>query len=98
MLATRIRQKDGIFYFVSFKAKDVLNRVRFTSRLYFEGETIEADADAEDPIAKFIGKVERSEKAFQRLLSRRKVREIVNCYESADTQPAIPGSVRRFYA
>jgi DGQHR domain-containing protein len=96
MLATRIRQKDGIFYFVSFKAKDILNRVRFTSRFYFEGETIEADADEEDPIAKFIGKVERSEKAFQRMLSRRKVREIVNFYESAETQPALPGSVLLF--
>jgi DGQHR domain-containing protein len=96
MLATRIRQKDGIFYFVSFKAKDILNRVRFTSRFYFEGETIEADADEDDPIAKFIGKVERSEKAFQRLLSRKKVREIVNFYESAETQPAIPGSVLLF--
>jgi len=96
MLATRIRQKDGIFYFVSFKAKDLLARVLFTSRFYFEGETIEADADEEDPIARFIGKVERSEKAFQRLLSRRKVREIVNFYESAETQPAIPGSVLLF--
>src|SRR3954466_11923329 len=92
MLATRIRQKDGIFYFVSFKAKDILNRVRFTSRFYFAGESIEAGADREDPIAKFIGKVERSEKAFQRLLSRRTVREIVNFYESAGTQPALPGS------
>jgi DGQHR domain-containing protein len=96
MLATRIRQKDGIFYFVSFKARDVLHKVRFTSRFYFEGETIEAEADADDPIAKFIGSVERSEKAFQRLLSRRKVREIVNFYESAETQPAIPGSILLF--
>jgi DGQHR domain-containing protein len=40
--------------------------------------------------------VERSEKAFQRLLSRRKVREIVNFYESAETQPAIPGGVLLF--
>src|SRR2546421_10714635 len=95
MLATRIRQKDGIFYFASFKAKDVLNRVRFTSRFYFEGETIEAD-ETDDPVAKFIGKVERSEKVFQRLLSRKKVREIVNFYESAETQPAIPGSVLLF--
>jgi len=71
MLATRIRQKDGIFYFVSFKARDILNRVKFTSRFYFEGETIEAEAAEDDPIAKFIGSVERSEKAFQRLLSRR---------------------------
>jgi DGQHR domain-containing protein len=96
MLATRIRQKDGIFYFVSFKARDILHKVRFTSRFYFEGETIEAEADADDPIAKFIGSVERSEKAFQRLLSRRKVREIVNFYESAETQPAIPGSILLF--
>src|SRR5215510_12205785 len=96
MLATRIRQKDGIFYFVSFKARDILNRVRFTSRFYFEGETIEAEADADDPIAKFIGSVERSEKAFQRMMSRRKVREIVNFYESAEIQPAIPGSILLF--
>ena len=96
MLATRIRQKDGIFYFVSFKAPDILSRVRFTSRFYFEGETIEAETATDDPIAKFIGSVERSEKAFQRLLSRRKVREIVNFYESAETQPVIPGSILLF--
>ena len=96
MLATRIRQKDGIFYFVSFKAKDILARVHFTSRFYFEGEKIEADEAADDPIAKFIGSVERSEKAFQRMLSRRKVRDIVNFYESAETQPALPGSVLLF--
>src|SRR6266403_6155953 len=96
MLGTRIRQKEGTFSFVSFKAKDILTRVRFTSRFYFEGETIEAEADTEDPIAKFIGSVERSEKAFQRLLSRRKVREIVNFYEFAETQPAIPGTVLLF--
>jgi DGQHR domain-containing protein len=96
MLATRIRQKDGIFYFVSFKAPDVLGRVRFTSRFYFEGEAIEAEADKDDPIAKFIGSVERSEKAFQRMLSRRKIRDIVNFYESAETQPAIPGTILLF--
>jgi DGQHR domain-containing protein len=96
MLATRIRQKDGVFYFASFKAPDILSRVRFTSRFYFEGETIEAEAEADDPIAKFIGSVERSEKAFQRMLSRRKVRDIVNFYESAETQPALPGSVLLF--
>src|SRR5258707_7973047 len=96
MLATRIRQKEGSFFFVSFKAPDILKRVKFTSRFYFEGESIEAEADMHDPIAKFIGKVEKSEKAFQRLLSRKKVREIVNFYESAETQPAIPGSVLLF--
>ena len=39
-LATRIRQKDGMFYFVSFKARDILSRVKFTSRFYFEGATM----------------------------------------------------------
>jgi DGQHR domain-containing protein len=96
MLATRIRQKEGSFFFVSFKAPDILKRVKFTSRFYFEGESIEAEADMHDPIAKFIGSVEKSEKAFQRLLSRKKVREIVNFYESAETQPAIPGTVLLF--
>ena len=96
MLATRIRQKDGIFYFVSFKAPDILRAAHFTSRFYFEGEAIEASADEDDPIAKFIGGVERSEKAFQRLLSRRKIRDIVNFYESAETQPAIPGTILIF--
>src|SRR5215471_9687983 len=96
MLATRIRQKDGVFYFASFKAPDILSRVRFTSRFYFEGEKIEAEEAADDPIAKFIGSVERSEKAFQRMLSRRKVRDIVNFYESAEVQPAIPGGILLF--
>jgi DGQHR domain-containing protein len=96
MLATQIRQKDGMFYFASFKARDVLSRVRFTSRFYFEGEAIEAEADMDDPIAKFIGSVEKSEKAFQRLMSRRKIRDIVNFYESAETQPAIPGTILLF--
>jgi DGQHR domain-containing protein len=96
MLATQIRQKDGMFYFASFKARDLLERVRFTSRFYFEGETIEADPDRDDPIAKFIGSVEKSEKAFQRVLSRKKIRDIVNFYESAETQPAIPGTILLF--
>jgi DGQHR domain-containing protein len=85
-----------MFYFTSLNARDVLSRVRFTSRFYFEGETIEAEADHDDPIAKFIGSVEKSEKAFQRLLSRRKIRDLVNFYESAETQPAIPGTILLF--
>src|SRR5215471_4048607 len=96
MLATLIRQKDGMFYFVSFKASDILSRVRFTSRYYFEGETIEAEAERDDPIAKFIGSIEKSEKAFQRQLGRKKIRDIVNFFESAETQPAIPGTILLF--
>ena len=36
MLATRIRQKDGIFYFTSLPADEVLSKVRFISRFYGE--------------------------------------------------------------
>ena len=44
MQATQIRQKDGVFYFASYRAKDLLAKVRFISRFYGEGEEIAADA------------------------------------------------------
>src|ERR1041384_8011009 len=96
MLATRIRQKDGTFYFVSYKAADLLERVTFTSRYYLEGETIEAETAGDDEVARFIGGIEKSEKSFQRLLNRRKVRQIVNFYETAVNQPLIPGTILLF--
>ena len=37
MLATQIRQKDGVFYFAALPAPEVLARVRFISRFYGEG-------------------------------------------------------------
>src|ERR1051326_7660262 len=42
MLATRVRQKEGTFYFVSYKAPDLLRKVRFISRFNFEGESTAA--------------------------------------------------------
>ena len=96
MLATRIRQKDGIFYFISYKAGDLLERVRFTSRYYLEGETIEAENPGDDEVARFIAGIEKNEKSFQRLLNRRKVRQIVNFYETAVSQPLIPGTILLF--
>jgi len=96
MLATRIRQKDGTFYFISYKAEDLLDRVRFTSRYYFEGESIEAETGGDDEVARFIHGIEKSEKAFQRLLNRRKVRQIVNFYETAVSQPLVPGTILLF--
>jgi len=96
MLATRIRQKEGIFYLIPFKAPDLLDRVRFTSRYFYEGEEIEADEPGEDEVARFIGGIEKSERAFQRTLNRRKVRQIVNFYETAVTQPLIPGTILLF--
>jgi len=98
MLATRIRQKDGIFYFISYPAQDLLKKVRFVSRFYGEGgEQIAPSAVAEhDEVAQFIERIERNDKAFQRQLSRAKVKAITNFYETAVSQPPVPGTVLLF--
>lgn len=96
MLATRIQQKEGTFYFIAFKALDLLDRVRFTSRYYFEGERIDPEEAGDDEVARFIAGIEKSEKAFQRILNRRKIRQIVNFYETAVSQPLIPGTILLF--
>src|SRR5438105_5329624 len=97
MQATQIRQKDGVFYFVSYRAKDLLAKVRFISRFYGEGEQIEpAHLSQDDDIAQFIAKIERTDQAFQRSLSRAKVRQLKNFYETAISQPPIPGTVLLF--
>ena len=63
MLATQIRQKEGRFYFIAYKARDLLDRVRFTSRYYFEGEHIEAETAGDDEVARFIAKRSRVAKS-----------------------------------
>mgnify|MGYP001600305471 FL=1 len=99
MLATRIRQKDGIFYVVSYPARDILNKVRFISRYYDEDEQIAPQAIPQnDEVAQFISRIERNDAAFQRQLSRAKVRSLKNFYEMAVTQPPIPGTVLLFTA
>jgi hypothetical protein len=52
MLATRVRQKEGTFYFVSYKVRDLLAKAEFISRYYFEGETLAADTPAADDLMK----------------------------------------------
>src|SRR5438034_11744437 len=98
MIATQIRQKDAVFYFVSYPSEKLLNKVRFISRYYDEqGAEIKAEeVREEDDVAQFIARIERSDKAFQRQLSRAKVRAIRNFYETAVTQPPIPGTVLLF--
>jgi DGQHR domain-containing protein len=97
MLATRIRQKEGTFYFIAYKAVDLMEKVRFTSRYYFEGEELAQSRIAEhDEVAQFIAGIERSEKGFQRLLNRQKIKQIVNFYETVVAQPMIPGTVLLF--
>ncbi|MBX9810830.1 MAG: DGQHR domain-containing protein [Burkholderiales bacterium] len=99
MLATRIRQKDGIFYFASCPAGETLNKVRFISRYYGEGEQIAPQTVPQhDEIAQFIARVEHTDQAFQRQLSRAKVRALKNFYEMAVSQPPIPGTVLLFTA
>ncbi len=99
MLATRIRQKDGIFYFASCPAGEILSKVRFISRFYGEGEQIAPQTVPQnDEIAQFIARVEHTDQAFQRQLSRAKVRALKNFYEMAVSQPPIPGTVLLFTA
>jgi DGQHR domain-containing protein len=99
MLATQVRQKDAVFYFAAIPAEDLLEKVRFISRFYDEGGTLAGEgAPADDDIAKFIGKIERSDSAFQRQVSKDKVKAIRNFYETASQQPPIPGTVLLFTA
>src|SRR5437667_10007381 len=97
MQATQIRQKDGVFYFVSYRAKDLMAKVRFISRFYGEGEEITPSrVSQDDDIAQFIARIERNDEAFQRSLSRSKVKQLKNFYETAVSQPPIPGTVLLF--
>jgi len=98
MIATQIRQKDAFFYFASYPSEQLLQKVRFISRFYDEegGEIKPTAPEEEDDVAQFIAKIERSDKAFQRELARAKVGAIRNFYETATTQPPIPGTVLLF--
>ena len=98
MIATQIRQKDALFYFASYPSDKLLQNVRFISRFYDEqgGEILPEKVEEQDDVALFIAKIERNDKAFQRELSRAKVRSIRNFYETAISQPPIPGTVLLF--
>src|SRR3954470_8387715 len=97
MLATQVRQKDSVFYFVSYPTDHLLDKVQFISRFYAEeGQIAPAKVEEEDDVAKFISKIERSDSAFQRDLSRAKVAAIKNFYETAVSQPPIPGTALLF--
>jgi DGQHR domain-containing protein len=99
MLALRVKQKDGTFYVVSYKAPDLLRRVRFLSRHYQADERPEVKPRAgEEDILAFIRGVEQSDRAFQRGLIQRKVRDILNFYENAQSQPMVPGPVLLYTA
>src|SRR5882724_4603827 len=98
MIATQVRQKDAIFYFASYPSEHLLQKVRFISRYYDEqgGGIAAEEVPVEDDVGQFISKIERSDKAFQRQVSRAKVAAIRNFYETAISQPPIPGVVLLF--
>jgi DGQHR domain-containing protein len=98
MIATQIRQKDALFYFASYPSEKLLETVRFISRFYDEGggQIKPEEVGEQDDVALFIAKIERTDKAFQRELSRAKVKAIRNFYETAISQPPIPGTVLLF--
>ncbi|MEO7094634.1 MAG: DGQHR domain-containing protein, partial [Polyangiales bacterium] len=98
MLATQIRQKDSVFYFCAYPVDDILDKARFISRFYSEGApSLAADEVADDDeVAKFISKIESTDTAFQRQVSKAKVSQIQNFYETAASQPPIPGTVLLF--
>ena len=98
MIATQIRQKDARFYFVSYPSEDILQKVRFISRFYAEGETSirPEEVEEDDEVGRFIGRIEKNDAAFQRQMSKGKIKAIRNFYETAVTQPPIPGTVLLF--
>ncbi len=98
MIATQVRQKDAVFYFASYPSEQLLKKVRFISRFYDEeGGGIKAEeVAADDDVGQFIARIERNDKAFQRELSKAKVAAIRNFYETAISQPPIPGVVLLF--
>ncbi|MSU47552.1 MAG: DGQHR domain-containing protein [Opitutus sp.] len=98
MIATQVRQKDAVFYFASYSSEQLLKKVRFISRFYDEegGGIKPEEVAADDDVGQFIARIERSDKAFQRELSRAKVASIRNFYETAISQPPIPGVVLLF--
>jgi hypothetical protein len=86
MLATQVRQKDSVFYFVSYPTDHLLDKVQFISRFYAEeGQIAPAKVEEDDDVAQFISRIERSDSAFQRDLSRAKVAAIKNFYETAQS-------------
>src|SRR3954447_12452174 len=99
MVATQGRQEGGVFSFVAYPTEDLLKKVRFISRFYGEGERIAAEEiEAGDEVGQFIARIEATDQAFQRQLSKAKVAAIKNFYETAVSQPPIPGTVLLFTA
>jgi DGQHR domain-containing protein len=99
VLAFRVRQKESAFYLVNYRAQDLVRRVRLTARAPRAREANPvslgpAPADsADDPVARFVERVERAEGSFQREPMRAKIRSLLDFYRQVTLQPMIPGTV-----
>jgi len=84
MLATRMRQKEAEFYFVSYPAEDLLRKVRFLSRFYGDhGAATHSDRKrVPDEVELFIRAIEGNSGAFQRNSIRRKVSQIQDFFRN----------------
>jgi DGQHR domain-containing protein len=98
MLAMRMRQKEAEFYFVSYPAEELLRHVRFISRFYAgPGESVGGEKLRDgDDVERFVEAIEKSARAFQRQVNKRKVDQIRDFYRNEVRQPIIPGAVLLF--
>ena len=73
MLATQVRQKDSVFYFVAYPAEDLLGRCASSAASTARARRSRRAAPGkDDEVAAFIARIERTDAAFQRQLSRRR--------------------------
>jgi len=96
VLATQIRQKDGFSTSAASRSRVARQGPLHQPLLRRRRANRPARISQDDEIAQFIAKIERTDRAFQRTLSRAKVRQLKNFYETAITQPPIPGTVLLF--
>ena len=91
----RFARRTGSFYFVSYRAKDLLGKVRFISRFYGEGEEIAASRMSAGRRDRAVHCADRTHRrgAFSAACRAPRCASSTNFYETAVTQPPIPGTV-----
>ncbi len=99
MIATQIRQKDAFFYFASYPVRSICwsgsaSSAAFTTRR--AARSPRPQSSEQDDVAPSSPKSSATTRRSNASLSRAKVRAIRNFYETAITQPPIPGTVLLF--
>lgn len=95
MLALQVRQKDAEMYLVSYPAGDLLNKVKFESRVLpgKADDPVPAPRRIKDRAQQFIHNVVESDQGFQRKLIKKKVHAIRDFVRLCEDQPPIPSTV-----